>query len=125
MTGEQLQRLRDLGTRLGASADLLNASITDAETALSELKLGVRASVSTGELVLTFGKKNDQWRLLVGHEGAEQALVSASRKARVAAVSLLPQLFESLVTKAEAELAALYDAKCATDKFTSELSNKE
>jgi hypothetical protein len=105
---EALGRARVLATEMGSATDELNASLTEAEKAIADLKLGVTTTVLMAQderagwfRVLAFGKEKQSWRLLVeeGYEGDEDPsitpLVNSSRAIRLEAVELLPALVKA------------------------------
>lgn len=116
----------DLGADLATSSDELNQALTEAETILVNIKLGVRASVLVEECdgvlsFLAFGKeKNNTWRLLwetshaVSPNDRESTpLVNTRRATRVRAAELLPALRVALILEAEKQLQ---DVRAATEK---------
>ena len=119
------EKLRDLKAKLhdglkardqlAAVTDELTAELQAIETGVAQLKLGVSASVElNGEgqyrshlptRLLHFKKCGDKWRFAVTYlgGGGEVLLVNASRRLRLEAVEVLPELITLLMTNAATE----------------------
>lgn len=127
-----LARIPALRTQLHEATVRLNASLTEAETAIKELNLGVQAEVemtrrktakSDWIQLLIFGKESGQWRLIVesGVEGGEfdmTPLVNCSRGVRMRAVEYLPSLLQALADSCDLETAKVDACKKAVDSFS-------
>ena len=120
----RLAHARQLSSRFAAATDALNVALADAEKALTELGLGVSASVLiasedfedgdtpyTYASYLTFCKTGKTWRLQVesGPDDdpahfSSSPVCDTSRETRLLAAKHLPELLDSLIGRAEAEL---------------------
>ena len=112
---------------LHQATDLLNRALMDAEDALSELGLGVTASVALDEgQTLYFRKKGSEWALVVTRPDDPNgtALLQASRKTRLDAAGKLPALRDALVDSYGIELHRVQDAIKAVEAFTASLQSQ-
>jgi hypothetical protein len=127
--GALLTRAREVAPQLDAATKKLNGAIKSVESALVSLSLGVSASVQLhvddGAAAaagyfrsLTFGKHQQQWKLLFcsGWEDDENVeetpLLTASRGIRIECVDYMPKLVEALVAEA-AEQAKNVETKAS------------
>ncbi|WP_120545713.1 hypothetical protein [Corallococcus terminator] len=136
---QALARARDLKPRLEAAADELNRSIEAVESTLSNMQLGVRASITMESLDedgwsrdLTFGKESRTWRLLIedGFSDPEMPhsttpLLNCSREIRLNAAELLPDLVRKMVATAEEEIRRVETATAMARKVAAALSSEE
>jgi hypothetical protein len=128
-----------LKAELSAATDALNASLRKAEQALTELNLGVTASValwpkqSDWLQFLRFGKDASGWRLILesGPDGgdpedwSESPLLNASKEVRLQAVERLPALLEELVKTAEEHLVTLRTRAAQADAFADTVARRK
>jgi hypothetical protein len=131
-----------LSVEIAAATDALNASLRKAEQSLTELNLGVTASVSLypmdegpadWEQYIRFGKDATGWRLILESgpaggdpdEWSESPLLNASKEVRLQAVSRLPALLEKLVETAEEHLGALRTRANEANVFASTVARRK
>lgn len=110
MTGlsDLLARGIKAARELGPATDNLTEELALIERELSELNLGVSASVSMGQGErLEFCKEGAIWRLVVEHKGSRNLLINSSRQHRIDAVPLLPALIGALVVETEKKLGEI------------------
>jgi hypothetical protein len=107
----RLSRLRAARERLGPGIDALTKELTDLETRLVDLRLGVRASTPLkGGSVLVLDRYANSWGLWVDrvHDKTRCLatipirLSSASVGERVDAAHAMPALLREVITNAEA-----------------------
>jgi len=138
MTWERaLPRARELEHELANALEALNESLRQVEQVLTELNLGVTASVTLDESedgwvqCLRFGKVGKGWRLLLesGPKGRfgewhESPLLSASKEVRVRAVVMLPALFDALISEAESQLNQIKDRTAEAHALADKVAKK-
>lgn len=135
-----LARAKDAAGTLAAVTDALNDVITEAENAISSLRLGVPGNVliTKGDddpyglgpefQNLLFTKQDRAWRLMVesGYVDDEgnwsyTPLVNASRSTRLAAIEKLPALVEDMVKRAEEEIVEVANKTDSAMQFVKAL----
>ena len=114
----------------------LNEQIEGAEQGLQQLHLGVSATVElpqsnfeaeNGEhRFLRFGRDGKTWRLLLvsgmhGEGEDENALVNATQRSKLQAITALPALLDKLLDAAEQQVDQLDEHIDAAAKFTAGL----
>lgn len=117
------ERIIEAAYRLNDALTRMNVRITEIETALRELKLGVRAILPMGaEEFLIFGKHNNVWRLLY-QNGDEKAvpLVNAIKDVRLRSIPILLSFPEQLLICAEEEIEKVEAAVVKCKWFVGEL----
>jgi len=137
----ELARARDIGVRLSASTDELNAHLVRAEKLIAGLKLGVVAwvdittdadRVDSATVQLGFQKVGPAWKLYVRvttstafaseEVSTDTALLGANRRYRMQAAPFIPALVTAMVRHAENELRTVSAAVEAVRAVNEELS---
>jgi hypothetical protein len=119
----------------------LNESLRQAERALTDLNLGVTASVCLDPDTddrdwnqrLRFGKDGNTWRLLVesgpwggdSEEWSESPLLNTSKETRLQAAIRLPALYNELIKTAEAQATAVKEHAAQVNAFVSTISRRK
>lgn len=126
---DQLDRITAARDKLRTAADTLTEALEHAETALSGLRLGVRAAVPLeNEGQLCFSKHNQRWGLYFLPSRKPQEYVpirSAPRRLRVLAAAVLPALADLLIETAAKELEQLEEANRKCAEFLAAFPEKE
>ena len=134
-----LKRGSKLAEAMAVAADMLNATIKQAEEAITALKLGVSAGILINEpeqegfeQILGFRKDGGRWRLQIESgplnagdpaDWTVNPLVNCSRETRVRAVGALPALVERLVEVGEQQLQDVLDATQFASNFAATISD--
>ncbi len=127
-----MARARVLSSDLASLADTINTSLGEAEKALKQLNLGVRASIPVrlddkpvSNKSIAFGKHDGAWRLcLVENETKQEPLTSASREMRMYAAVHLPEIVEAMIKAAESELVRVREGVTNVTTFIESLKAK-
>lgn len=136
-------RLDELSTRLNEASDTLSQTITQVETKLRELRLGLSAWVvlendplcdgngqehENAASHLGYAKLNGTWQLVIS-EGFDDLkyfpLKQAPRETRLKAITLFPVLLEEIAKQAEAALREVGKAKQVADSLIEHISEKQ
>jgi hypothetical protein len=116
-----------LASEFNAAMDELNAALAVAETALTDLHLGVSASVFIREgLFLTFKRTSTGWHLCIDHDDAmSQMLLNCSRETRLRAVEKLPELYDELIKTAKIQIDEVREKTLQVDAFVAAIAKGE
>lgn len=109
MDDEKRSEAEVIGVQLGVALDDMNSAITEAETAIRGLRLGVRASVQLAEDEwLVFGKHQKEWRLLLSVGRETEVIIpltNASMDQRMRAIPFFTGLTLAVLSAAEKMLS--------------------
>lgn len=124
-----LDTLPEIRARLAQATERLNACIQDADNALLDLQLGVRAAVplrSEDNSSLVYGRFKDKWCLFVTKGGLPLgALTNQSRELRIRAVEALPALVKAMFDAAVNEAVRVDKACEDLDKTVDDIERIE
>lgn len=100
----------------------LNIKIAALERYLGGLPGRMPATIDIGNgMALTFCRSGKIWRLIITEHNGDSPIISASVKAKVAAMQKLPELMAAINNTQNELLIGLLDAVESLDRFTKKL----